>query len=185
MWGLSMWLAHKLVELQGISEIFLSRTAWYFTAKISYLAAEILWGGFVLSCHLWDALCPPGWWCALPESSTATADRRKCNLPLFPASVTIFIFLWTFCGCGQKLGHLHVGGKLVPIAGKFICLRIFIAKSTTSKTLAHQPGLDYRITFNAIIYSSLGPWQLCSRPCGIFHIWHIFVHTWRINLISL
>lgn len=150
-----MSLTHKLVELQGMSEIFLSRTAGFFTGKISYLAGEILCGGFVLSSRLSPCLL-----CTLPECSQVTSDGREHHLPLFSASVTILtvvmdiLWMWLW----QNWGHLHVRGKALPTAGR----STFASSAPRTAHLGHWPVSLVSTTeshLDALIYSPLCPSQ--------------------------
>lgn len=178
-----MWLTHKLVELQGISEIFLSRTAWFFTAKVSYLAVEKLCRRFVLSLfvssHL--SLWMPvyfTWVFSIPlliDRSTICHSSRL--LFLFLNVVMDILWMWL----RQKWGHLHVRSETVLTAGSFA-----FATSSTPR-MAHLGRWPVNLVsteshLNALTYLPLHPSEhLFSIPCGIFGIWEIFVYTWTLE----
>lgn len=181
-----MCLTHKLVELQGISKIFLSRTAGFFTAKISYLAVEILCGGFGLSLFVGSCLSP--WllvyftWVLRP----LLVDRNTICLTsqlllLFLTVVMDILWLW------QKWGHLHARGKPLPTAGRFHLRHICQERHIWDAGLSRWFPLRRLILMHVLFIHLLVPVSYCFE-CYVVFFFVRFLSTpalSRINLISL
>lgn len=113
-----MWLTRKLVELQGISEIFLSRTlhcknklfGWRNTV---WKICTSLFSAICKNLSVPDVLYLSVFKPILIEQSTI------CHFPLllllFLTVVMDILWMWLW----QKWSHLHVGGEPVLTVGSF------------------------------------------------------------------
>lgn len=173
-----MWLTHKLVELQGISGIFLSRTAGFLNCKNKLLG----WRSTLrrirtfLICKLPSVLVVAGILYMSVLEPLLIDGGPICHsswfLLLFLTVVTNIWWIWFW----QKWGHLHVRAKPLLTAGR-----------STFAHLGRWPHSLVSITesyLNALIHLSVpvSRYFICHVVFLVYDrilSTHTHTHTWE------